>query len=289
MTEVAFPDGVRLDFLGDLKRRHPRVAVVVFSNAPVEVYAGRARRRGAHAWVSKAEEGDVLVATVRKVLEGSAPAAPTPRVGAETESLSLVEGFTDRELRVYELIGQGLGTSRIAEVLHLSTKTIESHKARLKRKLVLQSSAELQVQAVEWLRAASKAPLTPTGEDPQRRSAIAPEQRRRAYQLIPSSGEPVLLDPVAPLTIGRSESAQVRLGSSFVSREQARVAWDVVQGWIVQDLGSRNGTFVNGHPIKGECLLRCGDTLHVAGVMFRFRAELEEADRPSDVTETWVG
>lgn len=295
VTEVSFPGGVRLDFLKDLRARHPDTPVIVFSNMPEAVYAGRALRSGARGWVSKAEEGTTLLAAVQQVLAGetwpiSALRSRRKPVGAATETtLSPVDTLSDRELQVYELIGQGLGTTQIARTLHLSVKTIESHKEKLKRKLSLPSSSELQIMAVEWQKSSAKDPPRPVGEDPHTRPPYLPNERRISYTLSSLGGEPIPLDPVEPLTIGRGASAQVRLNSTLVSREQARLYWDAARGFVLQDLGSRNGTFINGHPIVNECLLRDGDTLQIANVVLSFCA-----DRPAErgieeeVTRTWT-
>ena len=62
-----------------------------------------------------------------------------------------VERLTDRELEVFELIGQGRGTREIAEQLRLSVSTVETHRAHLKEKLELDSATELVRRAVEWV------------------------------------------------------------------------------------------------------------------------------------------
>lgn len=58
--------------------------------------------------------------------------------------------LTDRELEVFGLIGEGLATSRIAEQLHLSVKTVESHREKIKKKLNLATGSELARYAVQW-------------------------------------------------------------------------------------------------------------------------------------------
>ena len=63
-----------------------------------------------------------------------------------------VERLTDRELQVFRLIGRGLGTRLIAETLHLSRKTIESHREHIKSKLGLEDGSELIQRAIQWAR-----------------------------------------------------------------------------------------------------------------------------------------
>jgi DNA-binding NarL/FixJ family response regulator len=64
---------------------------------------------------------------------------------------SPVEKLTDREFEVFRLIGQGIETKQMADKLHLSTKTIEVHRANIKAKLKLNSMAELIRYAVRWV------------------------------------------------------------------------------------------------------------------------------------------
>ena len=70
--------------------------------------------------------------------------------GSAAES-STLGNLSDRELEVFELIGQGLGTRQIAERLHLSMKTIETHRSHIKRKLKLKDGYELVQRAVQWV------------------------------------------------------------------------------------------------------------------------------------------
>jgi DNA-binding NarL/FixJ family response regulator len=71
--------------------------------------------------------------------------------GRSTGAASPIEALSDRELDVFSLIGQGHGTRPIAEKLHLSVKTIESHRAHIKEKLNLQTATELVHHAIQWV------------------------------------------------------------------------------------------------------------------------------------------
>ena len=71
--------------------------------------------------------------------------------GRKEMNQSPLEVLSDRELEVFELTGQGLGTREIAERLHLSVKTVESYRARIKNKLNLGTAAELMQHAVQWV------------------------------------------------------------------------------------------------------------------------------------------
>jgi DNA-binding NarL/FixJ family response regulator len=71
--------------------------------------------------------------------------------GKERITQSPLEVLSDRELEVFELTGRGAGTRDIAERLHLSVKTVESYRSRIKKKLNLDSATELMQHAVQWV------------------------------------------------------------------------------------------------------------------------------------------
>jgi DNA-binding NarL/FixJ family response regulator len=71
--------------------------------------------------------------------------------GRNQEHRSPVERLTDRELEVFQLIGKGQGTRKIAEELHLGIKTVESYRARIKDKLKLEDGTQLLQQAIQWV------------------------------------------------------------------------------------------------------------------------------------------
>ena len=70
--------------------------------------------------------------------------------GATMAHHTPVVELTDRELEVFRLIGDGLGTRQIADKLHLSVKTVESYQAHIKEKLSLRSARELVLHAMQW-------------------------------------------------------------------------------------------------------------------------------------------
>ena len=91
-----------------------------------------------------------------------APSRQAPRAPAQGDP---VQGFSNRELEVYEMIGQGLTIQQIAARLHLSPKTIETHREKIKQKLNVTNSAELNRRAVQWVLERGW-PVTPSEGDP---------------------------------------------------------------------------------------------------------------------------
>lgn len=154
-----------LDLVKALRVRHPKIPTLVLSMHPEAVYAERSLRAGARGYVSKQQLDDTVLIAVRRVLGGDiymsdALAASLAKrfIGGHTqETGSPLAQLSDRQLQVFRLLGQGRGTREIAQRLHLSVKTIETHLEHLKVKLKLKSSADLAHHATLWVE---------TGRDP---------------------------------------------------------------------------------------------------------------------------
>ena len=148
-----------LDLIKEITARHPEILTLVLSMHDESVYAERAFKAGARGYVTKQElDGTVLVA-IRRLLDGKLHMSPKMEgqfaekyLGVRTrEPGSPLAALTDRELEVFRLIGQGRATREIAERLHLSVKTIESHREHIKRKLAIESAPELARRAIRWV------------------------------------------------------------------------------------------------------------------------------------------
>ena len=122
------------------------------------LFAERVLRAGAMGYISKQEPPEALIRAVRQVLRGEVYLSPrmTSRLLHRVASggpprEDPVQGLSNREMEVYEMIGQGLTIQQIAGRLHLSPKTVETHREKIKQKLNLKSSAELNRRAVQWV------------------------------------------------------------------------------------------------------------------------------------------
>jgi DNA-binding NarL/FixJ family response regulator len=148
-----------IEILKDIKVQHPKLPVLMLSMHDESVYAQRALRAGASGYVMKHEATEKLILAIRKVLAGevylseklSAQLLQQIVGGTKSITASPVEALSDRELEVFTLIGQGHGTRPIAERLHLSVKTIESHRAHIKEKLNLKTGVDLMHHAIQWV------------------------------------------------------------------------------------------------------------------------------------------
>lgn len=150
------PDG--LDLLKCIRLKYPHLPVLVLSIHDELIYAERALRAGANGYVMKQEASEKILEAVRRLLAHEI--CVSERVsdhilqryvsGSRAPGQPPLAGLSDREIEVFRLMGQGLSTRQIAEELHLSSKTVESHQAHLKEKLSLRSARELVQHAIEW-------------------------------------------------------------------------------------------------------------------------------------------
>lgn len=148
-----------LELVKQLHAERPGLAILVMSEDDARSCAERVLRAGARGFVGKREATDVFLDRIRTALRGgiavsgelsqtlvrSAVDRPRRRNGADPRQLS------DRELEVFALIGEGVGTREIAHRLGVSPKTIETHRERIKAKLGLATASELVARAVRFL------------------------------------------------------------------------------------------------------------------------------------------
>jgi DNA-binding NarL/FixJ family response regulator len=159
LVDITLKDASGIELVKDIRVRHPQLPVLVLSMHDESFYAERVLRAGARGYVTKEEAPEKVLNAIKRVLAGEiyvsekmASRMLSKLVDGRpgTEGFSL-ERLTDRELEVFELIGQGVGTRNIAKKLHLSVKTIESHRENIKRKLKLKNAAELLQHAIQWV------------------------------------------------------------------------------------------------------------------------------------------
>lgn len=148
-----------LELVKDLQVRFPALPVLILSMHDESLYAERVLRAGARGYITKQEATKKILFAIRRVLSGeiyisekmSSRMVHKMVLGRAEEQKSPIERLTDRELEVFQLIGCGQGTRRIAAELHLGIKTVESYRARIKDKLQLQDGTQLLQQAIQWV------------------------------------------------------------------------------------------------------------------------------------------
>jgi DNA-binding NarL/FixJ family response regulator len=158
LCDLTLPGKSGLDFIKDVQVLHPHLPVLVISMHDENIYAERALRAGARGYIMKNESGDKVVEAIRQVLRGELYVSKNISAGL----LDLLTGrlprkqetklgaLTDREFAVFELVGQGLSTNEIGQRLHISGKTVETHRIHIKEKLKLKTAAEFTAHAVRW-------------------------------------------------------------------------------------------------------------------------------------------
>ncbi|MBI5758116.1 MAG: response regulator transcription factor [Planctomycetales bacterium] len=159
VIDISLKDGNGIDLIKRIKSRGDPVRMLVCSMHSDALYAERAIRAGALGYISKEHATDKIIEAIQRVLDGklyvSEHVAETllhhALVGeSQPAGHSPVELLSDRELEAFGLLGQGLDTHQIAARMHVSPKTIETYRVRIKEKLHVTSVPELIRRAVEW-------------------------------------------------------------------------------------------------------------------------------------------
>lgn len=158
MLDISLKGSNGIEVLKNIKVRYPKMLVLVLSMHDETLYALRALRAGASGYIMKQELGERVLAAIRQVLNGEISLSENMEKkmmkqlvgGRAARTGSPLEDLSDRELEVFRLIGKGYSTRQIAEELHLSIKTIESHRAHIKEKLNLKNAMELVQHAIQW-------------------------------------------------------------------------------------------------------------------------------------------
>jgi DNA-binding NarL/FixJ family response regulator len=153
-----------LELIKQLGTEYPSVPVLVLSMHDELFYAERALRAGAKGYIMKQEPIEKILYAVRQLLRGEIYVSKEVAnkmlhkfiSGDATQAGSPIERLSDRELEVFQLIGQGFGTRQVAEMLNLSVKTVESYRANIKDKLQLKNAIALVQHAVQWVQNTKK-------------------------------------------------------------------------------------------------------------------------------------
>jgi DNA-binding NarL/FixJ family response regulator len=157
---LAKADG--LELIKQIKTELPDLSMLVISMHDENIYAERVLRAGARGYVMKKEPSEKILAAIDQVLRGEIFVSDrlkqdmlafslTGKRSSETPG-SFLDLLSDREMQVFQLLGNGISTREVAERLHLSVKTIESYRENLKAKLNLPDGAALVQRAIQWNR-----------------------------------------------------------------------------------------------------------------------------------------
>ena len=158
VVDISLKNSDGIELTKTIKTKYPKLPIVVLSIHDESVYAERALRAGARAFLMKDAVSENIVKAIRTVLSGEIYVSNTiskkflHEVAGDTTGTTKtpIENLSDREFEVFRLIGEGYKASHIAKQLHLSTKTIETYRSRIKEKLNLPNAAELLQYSIKW-------------------------------------------------------------------------------------------------------------------------------------------
>ncbi len=159
IADISLKDSSGLELMRNIKAQYPKLPVLVVSAHDENIYAEIAFRAGALGYLMKDQALERILTAIRRVLSGAIYVSDAlgarmlqQQVRGHTDvNQSPVQGLSDREMEVFQLIGQWKKTREIAEELHLSIKTIEYYREQIKRKLNLKSASELTHYATSWV------------------------------------------------------------------------------------------------------------------------------------------
>ncbi len=158
IVDISLRDVSGIELIKDMKIHCKNIKILVLSMHDETFYAERVLHAGAQGYMTKSESADKLVEAIREILAGRvyvssqvATKMISRLAGVSEPSASSIDSLSDRQFEVFELIGQGFQTREIAQKLHMSVKTVDTHRENIKRKLSLTNAAQLQCYAIQWV------------------------------------------------------------------------------------------------------------------------------------------
>jgi DNA-binding NarL/FixJ family response regulator len=158
IIDISLKNSNGIELIRRIKDRHGTVRILVWSMYPENLYAERALRAGAQGYLNKGFATHQVLDAVRAILQGQVYVSGELAnrllqcvVGRKPEERSTIDSLSDRELEAFQLIGEGLTTESIAEKMHVSPKTVETFRARIKEKLGISNLPELIQRAAQWV------------------------------------------------------------------------------------------------------------------------------------------
>lgn len=159
LVDISLNGKSGFDLVQTFQTTYPRMQQLVISMYDEAVYASSALKAGARGYVMKHEAASVVLDAIRTVIDGRIYLSPAMRerlidaMFAQSGGTDLLpmEQLTVREVEILVMIGQGFGASEIAEILHISVKTVNVHREKLKQKLQISDANELRRFAIKWV------------------------------------------------------------------------------------------------------------------------------------------
>jgi DNA-binding NarL/FixJ family response regulator len=158
IIDISLKNSNGIELIRRIKAGEDKVRILVWSMYPEKLYAERALREGADGYLNKTQATQQVLDAVRTILQGKvyvsgglAEQLLQQLVGRRPEERATIDELSERELEAFQLIGKGLTTESIAEKMHVSPKTVETFRARIKEKLGIATLPELIQRAAQWV------------------------------------------------------------------------------------------------------------------------------------------
>src|SRR5947209_13339587 len=157
IVDLSLPGANGIELIKNIRAEFAKLPVLILSMHDESLYALRALRAGAQGYVMKQEALENVIGAIREVLagrpylSGQMSAKLITNFATGSNQANPTDKLSDRELEILELIGKGRDVHEIAEALHISRKTVETHRAHIKEKLNLKNAREVSRFAAQWV------------------------------------------------------------------------------------------------------------------------------------------
>jgi DNA-binding NarL/FixJ family response regulator len=157
IVDLSLPGANGIELIKNIRAEFQKLPILILSMHDESLYALRALRAGAQGYVMKQEALENVIGAIREVLAGrpylssQMSAKLITNFASGSTLANPTDKLSDRELEILELIGKGRDVHEISGALHISRKTVETHRAHIKEKLNLKNAREVNRFAVQWV------------------------------------------------------------------------------------------------------------------------------------------
>jgi len=164
--DISLKDASGIILLEEIRLRAPGTKVLMLSMYDEFLYAERCLRAGASGYVMKSAPPSMVIDGIRAIMKGEIFVSDALKdlivrgvSGKEkSQPAQTISQLTNRELEVFQAIGQGLTTKEISASLSLSPKTVQTYREHIKNKLKIKNTTELVKRAVQWMQSENPHP-----------------------------------------------------------------------------------------------------------------------------------
>ena len=158
VIDISLKEGNGIDLIKRIKAHDSSIRMLVCSMHPDSLYAERSLRAGALGYINKENTTGRILDAIRSVRDGevylshdATRSLVHSAIGHSRNAGLSFESLSDRELEIFNLIGEGRSTSELASRLHLSVHTVDTYRRRIRLKLNIRNGADLTRRATEWV------------------------------------------------------------------------------------------------------------------------------------------